>query len=608
MGVPDNPDKEDLCQADMSLIPTSGNPDWIEPGVLFDEAPFAMIIVNHDRRVLHCNKAAAAMAGRAQIASIGFRGGEFLRCIYAFNDPRGCGYSEACESCIVRKTVELTFQMGLDHRHVEAPVYLCAEDGCRENWVQVSTTLVKFPEEEGVLVCLEDISDRKYAEKALKRSQQKFRLVTDTIESVFWISTCGVGEMLFISRAYEKLWENSLDKLYRYPKSFIAAIHADDRDMYLSVLEKYHKKGIAYGCEYRIVRRDGSIRWISEKGYPVLSSIHEAKLMTGVCTDITDLKQTEEALRDKNDELAVRAKLADLLLMSTSDEVFSEIIELLCALFNCQHGYLGYIDEDGDLICPSISDAIWDQCHIPNNNKVFHKTFWAGIHDESLIETSAICRNHELTTPKGHIRLKNMLVVPMVVHGLLVGQIVLANKSSEFTIKDELNLKSIADFITPILKIYLEKEKAQKQLASKAEKLEERNIALKVLLENRDQEKRQLVDVITWNFEKLVLPYFEKLKTCNDKESRHTLLEIVESNMRMSLSHGNRSHAQFYRDFSPMEVQVADLIKADKTSKEIAELLHISPRSVYFHRNNIRKKLNIHKIKANLKTILSSHH
>lgn len=606
MGVSKKPDKEDRCQPDQSLTPTSGNPDWIEPDVLFDEAPFAMIIVNRDRRVRHYNKAAADLAGRAQKTSIGLQGGEFLRCIHAYNDSRGCGYSKVCESCIVRRTVEDTFQTGLDHRFVEAPVYLCAEDECQEDWVQISTTLLRFPKEEGVLVCLEDISDRKHAEKALKQSEQKFRLVTDTIESVFWMSTCGVGEMLFVSRAYEKLWENSLDNLYRYPKSFMEAIHPDDRDMYLTVLEKYHKTGYSYGCEYRIVRRDGSIRWISEKGYPVLSSTHEAQLMAGVCTDITDLKQTEEALREKNDELAVRGRLADLFLMSPSEEVFSEIIELLRDLFDCQLGYIGYIDEDGDLICPSIVDKIWDQCHIPQNNMVFHKVYWAGLRGESPVEKTPIRRNHGLALPKGHIRLKNMLAVPLVVHDAFIGQIVIANKSTEFTEKDELNLKSIADFITPVIKIYLEKEKAQKLLSSKAEKLEERNIALKVLLENRDQEKKQQVNIISRNFERLVLPYFEKLKTCRDKESRHTLLEIVESNMHMSLSFGKRSHAQFYRDFTPMEIQVADLIKAEKTSKEIAELLNISPRSVYFHRNNIRRKLNIHKTKANLKTTLSS--
>ena len=87
--------------------------------------------------------------------------------------------------------------------------------------------------------------------------------------------------------------------------------------------------------------------------------------------------------------------------------------------------------------------SIADQCHIPQKNMVFHKACWGGMRGESLLEKSAIGRNHSLAVPKGHIRLQNILVVPLVVHDMLVGQIALANKSSEFTEKDELNLKSI---------------------------------------------------------------------------------------------------------------------------------------------------------------------
>lgn len=58
--------------------------------------------------------------------------------------------------------------------------------------------------------------------------------------------------------------------------------------------------------------------------------------------------------------------------------------------------------------------------------------------------------------------------------------------------------------------------------------------------------------------------------------------------------------------FTPAEIQVADLIKAGKTSKDIASVLNISPRSVFFHRNNIRKKLHLHKTNTNLRTFLLS--
>lgn len=602
------PDQEQ-CPPVPGLTATLGSPpDRIKPDVLFEKAPLAMFIVDRDRRLCCFNEAAAAMASRVQESAIGMRGGEFFRCINAFDDPRGCGYSPACESCVVRRMVLDTFQTGMDHRSVEASIPVGAEDGIQKIWVLLSTALVKLPDKDGVLVCLKDITDRKRAEEALRRNQRKFKLVMETIEKVFWMSTCGIGEMLYVSPAYEVLWERSRESLYRSPRSFMEAIHSDDRDMYSDVLANYHKQGKPYECEYRIVRRDGSIRWVCEKGYPVPHSFGKVKLMSGVCTDITELKLTEETLRKKNDELLLKGKFASLFLMSINDEVFSGVLELLLGEFESQYGYFGYIDEEGDLMCPSTKNGIREQCRIPKNSIVFKKEFWAGLCGKSLQERIPIRQNHGLDIPQGHVPLRNALIVPLLLHKTLIGQIALANKPAGYTQKDEEKLVSIANFVAPILQIYLDKEKAKNQLLYQAEKLRERNIALKVLLETRGQEKRQQVEKITRNFEKLVFPYYEKLLSCHDKEDRRTLLEIIESNTRACLFADPPPNFPYGRELTPMEIQVADLIKSGKTSKEIAALLNISPRSVYFHRNNLRRKLNIHKTKTNLKTYLVTRH
>lgn len=142
-----------------------------------------------------------------------------------------------------------------------------------------------------------DITQRKRSEKALRKSELKFRLVTETIRDVFWMSTCGVQEMVYISPAYETIWEQPRKDLYRSPISFIEAIHPDDRDAYLGVMDTYHKKGKPYECEYRIIRKGGDERWIHERGYPVSYLSESTPLMTGVCTDITDRKLVEKRLQ-----------------------------------------------------------------------------------------------------------------------------------------------------------------------------------------------------------------------------------------------------------------------------------------------------------------------
>ena len=114
----------------------------IELDAIFENAPLVVFLVDRDRRVRKMNKAAIAMTRRANESSIGLRGGEALRCVHAYDDPKGCGFSPACESCIVRNTVLDTFQTNRDHLSIEASIPYDAENGTVEIWALISTTLL----------------------------------------------------------------------------------------------------------------------------------------------------------------------------------------------------------------------------------------------------------------------------------------------------------------------------------------------------------------------------------------------------------------------------------------------------------------------------------
>lgn len=385
----------------------------------------------------------------------------------------------------------------------------------------------------------------------------------------------------------------------------LACCDPGDRTRIESAFRRCIRKGIPYDMVLSFTKCTGERIWIRTIGNPVRDGGRVVKI-AGYIMDVTDRKREEIALKDSLKELETRAEVAKRFLTSPQEQLFSDILALLRREFDSQHGYIGYLDQEGNLVCPSLVQDIWRQCRISENGWFFPKDHWERIWGESLIRQTPVLRNESLNLPEGHIPLQNALAVPLMAGQQLIGQIVLANKPHGYQPKDLERLESLAEFIAPVLKIYLDKETAQRALEFHVDKLEERNIAMKVLLENQNEEKQKLSDMLQRNFEKLVFPYYEKLAGCQDKEDIQTLSEIVASNTQACLSQFQKPTTMSYRLLTPMEIQVADLIKAGKTSKEIAALIGISERTVYFHRNNLRKKLNLQNTKTNLRTLLSS--
>ena len=150
-------------------------------------------------------------------------------------------------------------------------------------------------------------------------------------------------------------------------------------------------------------------------------------------------------------------------------------------------------------------------------------------------------------------------------------------------------------------------KKRERELKVKSDNLEEVNTALKVLLKQREEDKRELEEKILANVKEILLPYVDKLKRTKLDEHQLANLNVIETNLNNIISPFIRSLTAKYLDLTPREVQVATLVKEGKTTKEIAELLHSSTAAVDFHRNNIRVKLGLKNKKANLRTHLMSY-
>lgn len=146
----------------------------------------------------------------------------------------------------------------------------------------------------------------------------------------------------------------------------------------------------------------------------------------------------------------------------------------------------------------------------------------------------------------------------------------------------------------------------ERELKLNTLQLEEANIALKVLLEQREKDKKELEEMVLANVRKLLLPCLERLRNCRLNDRQKIYVDSLESNLQTIVSPFLQRLSNHFSNLTPAEFQVADLVKEGKTTKEIASLMNISERGVEFHRNNIRRKLGLTNAKKNLRTCLMS--
>ena len=147
---------------------------------------------------------------------------------------------------------------------------------------------------------------------------------------------------------------------------------------------------------------------------------------------------------------------------------------------------------------------------------------------------------------------------------------------------------------------------SKKQLEREREKLEEADIALRVLIRKRDEDRKKLEENVLYNVKERVVPYLEGLKNSKVNEKQNFYIGILESNLAEIISPFSRKLSLEYKDLTPAEHQVANLVKFGKSNKEIADLLNLSVRTIESHRENIRKKLGISRTKVNLRSHLLS--
>ncbi|WP_018526492.1 PAS domain-containing protein [Alkalispirochaeta alkalica] len=165
----------------------------------------------------------------------------------------------------------------------------------RCHWSREEVSLLRIL---GVIVG--DGIERFRAREELRESELRLRHITESMGEVFWLRSADDSEMLYISPSYESVWGRTCQSLYDDPRSFFRSLHPDDaariEAAYGSYLENHR-----FDEEYRVLRPDGTVRWVRARSFPVRDDEGEIIRHSGIATDITErVLKEEEIAREKN--------------------------------------------------------------------------------------------------------------------------------------------------------------------------------------------------------------------------------------------------------------------------------------------------------------------
>lgn len=466
------------------------------------------------------------------------------------------------------------------------------------------STLLGIPENpKCVNVICRDITEEIKAFNALKQSQrelkereQKFRDIFENINAYIYIHD--------LEGNYIETNSHFLNMM-GYPENELKTRNIKDLmpDIYKPKFDEYLKRIKANGCDEginKLLTKDGSTR-VVEYTNSLIYGEDGPTGIRGLAKDITQQYKSRKDLETSEKKRAVSEKKYRDIFENINEYIFLHDMDGYFVDTNTHfRSNIGFSQSELNKI--SLREMIPEK-YKPGFDEYLKRIKISG-YEKGLLRI--VSKDGRELLVEYNNSLAQGLEGPQFVRG--VGRDITAEHEARKALeKSEEQLRIARDELEKrVQERTKELRESNKKLEEKTLSLEEANITLRVLLTTKHEAKREIEERMLANIKSLILPLLRKMKVGRLGPAQMANIEMIESNLNQRIASFDDDIISKNYNFTPTEVQVANLIREGKSSKEIAMLLNTAVSTIHTHRDNIRIKLGIKNKKINLRTNLIS--
>ncbi len=433
-----------------------------------------------------------------------------------------------------------------------------------------------------------DITEHIRDKKALRESKERYQMILDNVGDYIYELDLA-GNYTFVNNALVKRSGYTKEELigknfreYTFPqeKADLKAYH----------YQIYKTGETGKGMQHRVIRKDGSPIDIELVASLIKDDDGNPTGFRGIARDITERKLAEKILRESERQLKeiIEGSPIPTIVFNREDHIthWNRACEALTGIKSAD--VCGKTKQVAEVM---MNQPILPDCLIKDVSLEEISQFYGSECRESKIIKNA----YEIESFFPHLGKNGKW--------LFLTLAFLKDQENNVigVIETLLDVTSQKRAERNLLKMH---EALEEKVEERTQELQEVNIALEVLLKKREKDKKKFEDKVGYSIKEILTPYLELLKSTNLDKHQKVYLEILEDNFKEIASPFMAALSDDMKKLTQTEIQIINLIKQNKISKEVADIMGISTRTVETHRNNIRKKLGIKNKKVNLRAYL----